>query len=88
MILYGFKTWALSLMEDRRLRMLQRRALRRTFGHQREDVKGRWIMWHNEDLYDLYASTAVTEINSRRRKRADYEENVRDIRNARIIFTE
>jgi hypothetical protein len=65
MILYGFKTWALSIVEDRRLRMLQSKALRRTFGRQREDVKGRWIMCHNEELYDSYSSVAVKEIKSR-----------------------
>jgi hypothetical protein len=36
----------------------------------------------------LHSSTAITEFKSRREKRAGYEANTRDIRNAHIIFTE
>jgi len=41
-VLYGCKTWLLTLNEEHRLRMSENRALRRIFGPKREEVVGRW----------------------------------------------
>jgi hypothetical protein len=38
--LYGYEMWALALREEHRLRVFGNRALRRMFGHKREDVTG------------------------------------------------
>jgi hypothetical protein len=39
-VLYGCETWSLTLREDRRLRVLENRVLRRIFGPKREGVTG------------------------------------------------
>jgi hypothetical protein len=39
-VLYGCETWSLILREERRLRMLENRALRRICGPKRDEVTG------------------------------------------------
>jgi len=39
-VLYGCETWSLTLREERRLRVLGNRGLRRIFGHKRDVVTG------------------------------------------------
>jgi len=39
-VLYGCKTWSLTLREERRLRVLENRVLRRVFGRKRDEVAG------------------------------------------------
>jgi hypothetical protein len=39
-VLYGCETWSLTLREERRLRVLENRVLRRVFGHKRDEVTG------------------------------------------------
>jgi hypothetical protein len=39
-LLYGLKTWLLTLMEGRRLRVLENRVLRGIFGAERDEVTG------------------------------------------------
>jgi hypothetical protein len=36
-VLYGCKTWSLTLGEEHRLRVFENRVLRRIFGHKREE---------------------------------------------------
>jgi len=52
-VLYGCKTWSLTLREERRLRMSENRALMRIFGPKRHKVIGEWRKLHNEELNDL-----------------------------------
>jgi len=53
-VLYGCETWSLTLREERKLRVFENMALRRIFGHRRDEVKGEWRRMHNEKLNDLY----------------------------------
>ena len=39
-VLYGCETWSLTLREERKLRVLENRVLRRIFGHRRDEVTG------------------------------------------------
>jgi hypothetical protein len=39
-VLYGCKTWSLTLREEHRLRVFENRALRRIFGPKRDEVTG------------------------------------------------
>ena len=48
------KSWSLTLREERRLRVLENRVLRRVFGPTRDEVTGEWKKLHNEELSDLY----------------------------------
>jgi hypothetical protein len=50
-VLYGCKTWSLTLMEEHRLRVFESRMLRRIFGQKRDKVKGDWRKLHNEELH-------------------------------------
>jgi len=55
-VLYGSKTWSLTLREERRLRVFENRVLRRIIGPRMDKVTGEWIKLHNEELNDLYSS--------------------------------
>jgi hypothetical protein len=41
-VLYGCKTWSLTLREEGRLRVFENRVLRRIFGPRRDEVTGQW----------------------------------------------
>jgi hypothetical protein len=41
-VLYGCETWSLTLLEERRLRVFENRALRRIFDSKRDEVTGDW----------------------------------------------
>jgi hypothetical protein len=47
-VLYGCKTWSLTLKEERRLRVSKNRVLRRIFVAERDEVTGEWRKLHNE----------------------------------------
>jgi hypothetical protein len=65
-VLYGCKTWSLTLREEHRLRVLENRVLRRIFGPKRDKMTGEWRQLHNEELYDLYSSPSIISINKSR----------------------
>jgi hypothetical protein len=44
------------LREERRLKVLENRLLRRIFEPKRDEVTGEWRKLHNEELNDLYCS--------------------------------
>jgi len=41
-VLYGCETWSLTLREDRRLRILENRVLRRILGLEEDEVTWEW----------------------------------------------
>ena len=49
-VLYGCETWSLTFREERRLKVVENRVLRRIFGPKRDDVTGKWRKLHNEEL--------------------------------------
>jgi len=53
-VLYGCRTWSLTLREERRLRLFENRVLRRMFGTKSDEVTGGLRKLHNEELNDLY----------------------------------
>ena len=68
-ILYGCETWSLTLREERRLRVFEKRVLRRIFGPRRDEVTGEWRKLHNEELNDLYSSLHIVWVIKSRRMR-------------------
>ena len=48
--------------EERRLRVLENRVLRRIFGPKRDEVTGEWRKLHNEELNDLYSSRNIIRV--------------------------
>jgi hypothetical protein len=59
------KTCSLTLREERRLRVLENRVLRRIYGPKRDGVTGEWRRLHNEELNDLYSSTNIVRGSNR-----------------------
>jgi hypothetical protein len=53
-VLYGCRTWSLTLREEHRFGVSEDRVLR-IFGPKREKVVGGLRRLHNEELHDLYA---------------------------------
>jgi hypothetical protein len=59
MVLYGCKTWSLTLREEHSPRVFENRVLRRKFGLRRDEVMGDWRKLHNEELHKLYLSPNI-----------------------------
>jgi len=53
--LYVCETWSLTVREEYRLRVFNNRALRKIFGHKRNEVIGECRRLHNEEFYDPYS---------------------------------
>jgi hypothetical protein len=51
-------TWPLSLRENHRLRVFEKRVFRKIFWPKKEDVEGR-IKFHNEKLHALNSSSYI-----------------------------
>jgi hypothetical protein len=67
LVLYGCKTWSITLGEEHRLRVFENRVLRRIFGPKRDEVTGEWRKLHNEELHNLYSSPdSIRQVKPRR----------------------
>jgi hypothetical protein len=68
-VLYGRETLSLILREEHRLRMLENRVLRITYGPKSDEMTGGWKKQHNEEHHNLYSSPSIIrKIKSRRMK--------------------
>jgi hypothetical protein len=61
-VVYGCETWSLTLRLERRLRLFENRALRRTYRSKRDEVTGDWRKLHNEGRNDLYSSPNIVRV--------------------------
>jgi hypothetical protein len=57
------------LREEHRLRVFEKRVLRRIFGPKRDEVTGSWRNLQNEELYGLYSSPCIIRVIKARRMR-------------------
>jgi hypothetical protein len=59
--------WSLTLKEEHRLRVFEKRVLRRIFGAKRDEVTGEWRKLHSGVLHKLYSTPdIIRQIKSRR----------------------
>ena len=58
-MLYGCKTWSLTLREELRLRVFENRVLRIIFGPKRDEVTEDWRKLHNDELNCLYTTRNI-----------------------------
>jgi hypothetical protein len=61
-VLYGCENWSRALREERRLRVFQKRVLRKKFRPKRDEVMREWRKLHNEELNDLYCSPNIFRV--------------------------
>jgi len=61
-VLYGCKTWSLTMKDEHGLRLSENRVLRRIFGPKRDEVTREWRKLHKEGLYELYSSTNIIRV--------------------------
>jgi hypothetical protein len=60
-VLYGCETWSLTSRKEHRLRVFEKRVLRRIFGPKREEDES-WRKLHNYDLQGLYSSLNIVRM--------------------------
>jgi hypothetical protein len=72
-VLYGRETWSLTLKTEHRLRVFEKRVLRRISGPKRDEVTGEWRKLHSGELHNLYSSPdIIRQIKSRRMRWAGH----------------
>jgi sorting nexin-29 len=57
-VLYGCETWSLTLREDHRLRVFEKKVMR-IFGPMRDEVTEEWRKLHSGELHNLYSSPDI-----------------------------
>jgi hypothetical protein len=67
-VLYGCKTWSLTLREEHRLRVFEISVLRKVFGPKREEDRS-WRTLHNDELHSLYSSLNIVRVSKPRSMR-------------------
>jgi hypothetical protein len=67
-LLYGCKTWSLTLREKHSLRVFENRVLRSIYGPKR-DEDGSWIKLYNDELHSLHSSPNIVRVIKSRRMR-------------------
>ena len=68
-VLYRYETWSLTLREERRLRVIENKVLKRILGPKRDEVTGEWRKLHNEELTNLYSSPNIIRVLKSRKMR-------------------
>jgi len=86
LVLYGCETWSLTLREERRLRVLGNRVLRRIFGSKRDEATGEWRKLHNEELNDLYSSPNINIVRAMKSRRMRWAGHVARMGERRAVY--
>jgi hypothetical protein len=61
-VLYGYEIWSLTLREEHRLRLFEKRVLRKIFGPKRGEGTAGWRTLNNEELHNLFCSPSIIRI--------------------------
>jgi hypothetical protein len=62
MVFYGYETWSLILKEEQRLKISEKRVLKKIFAPKRDDVIGDRTKLHTLELHNLYTSPKISRI--------------------------
>ncbi|KAJ4430951.1 hypothetical protein ANN_19544 [Periplaneta americana] len=85
--LFRCETWTLTLREEHRLRVFEKKVLRKIFGAKRDEVTGEWRKLHNAELHALYSSPdIIRNIKSRRLRWAGHVAHMGESRNASRVL--
>jgi len=68
-VLYGCETWSLTLRREWRLKVFEKRVLRRIFRPKKDELTREWRKLHNEELNDMYSSSNIIRVIKSRRMR-------------------
>jgi hypothetical protein len=72
----------LTLREEHRLRVFEKRFVKKIYGPKRNEVLGVWRKLHNEELHNSYSSPSrIRMIKSRRMRWTGFIANVEDKKN-------
>jgi hypothetical protein len=86
-VLYGCKTWSVTLREKHELRVFDNKVLRRIFGPKRDEVTDEWRKLHNKELHDFYSSPSIIRITKSRRMRwAGHMARMEEKGNAKKVY--
>jgi hypothetical protein len=58
-VLYGYEIWFLALSEERRLKEIEKRVLRRVFGLKADETERGWRKPHKQEMYNLHSSPKI-----------------------------
>jgi hypothetical protein len=84
---YGCETWSVTLREKHRLRVFEKRVLRRIFGPKSDEVTGEWRKLHSGELHNLYSSPdIIRQIKSKRMRWAGHVARMGEGRNVYRIL--
>ena len=82
-----YATGSLTLTEESRLTVFEKRVQRRIFGPKRDEVTGEWRKLHSEELNDLYYSSYIIRmIKSRRLRQVGHAAHMGERRGVHRIF--
>jgi hypothetical protein len=85
--LYRCETWCLTLREEHRLKVFEKRVLRRISGPKRDEMVRGWRELHIEELHKLYSwPNIIRMIKSRRMRWAEHVARMGAKRNAYRIL--
>ena len=68
-VLFGCKTWSLTLREEHSPRVVESRVLRGVFGLECDEVTGELRKLHKEEFNDLFCSPNIVRVIKSRRMR-------------------
>jgi hypothetical protein len=61
-VVCGCEPWSLVLEKEHRLKVFERRLLRKIGGSKREEGTGEWRRFHEKELHDLYFSPNIIQM--------------------------
>ena len=63
--MYVYETWSLTLKEEHKLTVFEKRVLKKIIGSKRNEITGEWTRLLKEELNDLYSPNIIQMIKSR-----------------------